>query len=87
MDKAIALAVLVAGALIAAAILVTNHYEMVVMRTFTGLEVIQRLDRWSGAITVCSTPIQRPDLKDSLLPGYVVPCYLPDVDTLHPAPN
>jgi hypothetical protein len=44
------MSIIIAGALIAAAILMTNHWE-IVPTGFTAL----RLNRWSGSVVACRT--------------------------------
>jgi hypothetical protein len=47
-----AVAIIIAGALIAASIALTNHWAMVAQHIEAG-DVILRLDRWTGSIVNC----------------------------------
>jgi hypothetical protein len=45
-----------AGALIAAAIMVTNHWEVVPMPAVSnGVSMALRVDRWTGVVRICLT--------------------------------
>jgi hypothetical protein len=64
------IATIVAGVLIAAAILIAGRWEVVLNNNLT----VMRLDRWTGAITMCA-----PDLNDSAQTqsGYKFSCTRP----------
>jgi hypothetical protein len=47
-----AVAIIIAGALIAAAIALTNHWALVAVRAESG-DLILRLNRWTGNIVNC----------------------------------
>jgi hypothetical protein len=46
-------AALGAATVIAAAILFTNHWEIIQSTISPGIVVTMRLDRWTGSITLC----------------------------------
>jgi hypothetical protein len=46
------ISIIVGAIVIAAAILVTNHWEIV--STSGGLLVVDRLNRWTGSIEICA---------------------------------
>lgn len=68
-DKTITPAVIIAGALIAAAIALTNHWSLIGDPSSPGNRegtMLARLDRWTGSVVICAPP--------GLLPGWKVPC-------------
>jgi hypothetical protein len=47
------IAIIVGAALIAAAILVTGHWQIIPPTGDLGAAVVLRLDRWTGTIEIC----------------------------------
>jgi hypothetical protein len=73
---AVALAILAAGAMIAAAIALTNHWTLV--ETPSGLMGMVRLDRWTGELKIC---VIDPDTIGSGMAGAELRCALPTPKT------
>ena len=59
-----AAAIIIAGALIAGAIALTNHWTLVVSGTDANNRLIMRMNPWSGTIAIC----------DGIAPGWEIPC-------------
>jgi hypothetical protein len=59
-----AVAIVIAGALIAAAIALTNHWSLIGDPGSSPLTLV-RLDRWTGTVVMCGA---------SVLPGWEIPC-------------
>jgi hypothetical protein len=62
-------AILGAGALIAIAVLFTNHWRIAVAPA-----QIYRLDRWAGTVTVCNAPSGGNGNMALVDPGADIPC-------------
>jgi len=68
MDRSVAI---IAGAiLIAAAILITNHWQFAI--SSSGYGVALRLNRWTGTISICV--VDAGSAKDPSLTGAVLAC-------------
>ena len=59
-----AIAIIIAGALIAAAIALTNHWALV-QTGDPGSSLLVRLNRWTGVVVICGGSVQ---------PGWEMPC-------------
>jgi hypothetical protein len=62
-----AVAIIIAGALIAASIALTNRWAMVAQHIEAG-DVILRLDRWTGSIVNCVGLVNRKDVWEVTCP-------------------
>jgi hypothetical protein len=60
-------AILAAGAMIAAAIALTNRWTIV--ETQSGIMSMIRLDRWTGALTICALDAGPSQAPPSRAPG------------------
>jgi hypothetical protein len=62
-------AIIIAGALIAAAIALTNHWDILGNPDGSPLTLV-RLDRWTGKVVLCGA-------AGGFLPGWEIPCPVP----------
>jgi hypothetical protein len=65
-----ALSLIVAGALIAAAILIANRWEIAISPR--GVATVVRLDRWTGRVNICD--LDTATIKGSTLSGATLTC-------------
>jgi hypothetical protein len=65
-------AVLGAATIIAAAILFTNHWEIIQSTLSPGIVVTMRLDRWTGSISLCD--LDKHSVQPGTWTGSRVPC-------------
>ncbi len=63
-------AMIIAGALIAAAVLFVLRWEIVTAGSAAGPPVTYRLDRWTGDVTICHYPPG----YDAAKPTYALDC-------------
>jgi len=70
MSRSVAVAIIAGAVMIAAAILMTNHWQFAI--SSSGYGVALRLNRWTGTISICV--VDAGSAKDQFLTGAQLAC-------------